>query len=83
MKTLVFDYGIAWPRNTLSLKKIKKDLGKKTGVYVLTNGPMPMYVGKGQIAKELKGTRDQAPRKLNTGTTFLGLSSIILDSRVS
>jgi hypothetical protein len=55
MKKLVSEYGIAWPRNAKNLKKIKKDLGKKTGVYVLTHGAMPMYVGKGQIAKRVKG----------------------------
>src|SRR5580693_2145405 len=55
MKTLVYDYGIAWPRNKENLRKIKKHLGKKTGVYVLTHGAMPMYVGKGQIAKRVKG----------------------------
>ena len=55
MKKLVSEYGLAWPRNRANLNKIKKDIGKKTGVYVLTHGAMPMYVGKGQIAKRVKG----------------------------
>jgi len=55
MKSLVAEHGIAWPRNAENLKKIKQDIGKKTGVYVLTHGGMPMYVGKGQIAKRVKG----------------------------
>ena len=55
MTKLVSEYGISWPRNPTNLRKIKKEIGKKTGVYVLTHGAMPMYVGKGQISKRVKG----------------------------
>src|SRR5271168_2232277 len=55
MKRLVHEHGIAWPRNDNNLRKIKKEIGKKTGVYVLAHGAMPMYVVKGQIAKRVRG----------------------------
>jgi hypothetical protein len=55
MKKLVARYGLAWPRNRENLKKIKEDIGKKTGVYVLTHGAMPLYIGKGQIAIRVNG----------------------------
>jgi hypothetical protein len=54
MKKLVSEYGLAWPRNRENLAKIRKVIGKKTGVYVLTHGAMPMYIGKGQIARRVR-----------------------------
>ncbi len=53
MSKLVSEHGFAWPRNQQNLKKLKKEIGKKKGVYVLAHGAMPMYVGKGQIAKRV------------------------------
>ena len=53
MKDLVSEHGFSWPRNKKNLKQLKKEIGKKKGVYVLAHGGMPMYVGKGQIAKRI------------------------------
>src|SRR5437899_1602437 len=53
--TLVGEYGFAWPRNKKNLSEIKKRLKKKKGIYVLTHGAMPMYVGKGLIASRVRG----------------------------
>jgi len=77
MKKLVSEYGIAWPRNSKNLKKIKKDIGKKTGVYVLTHGAMPMYVGKGQIARRVKGHARPGSSKNNYWDHF---SWFVLDN---
>lgn len=52
---LVGMYGLAWPRNEENLKKIKEDIGKKKGIYVLFHGAMPMYVGKGKISSRVRG----------------------------
>jgi hypothetical protein len=53
--TLVEEYGFSWPRNKKNLQQIKKLLRGKKGVYVLSHGAMPMYVGKGKIASRVRG----------------------------
>lgn len=52
---LVGEYGLVWPRNAVNLEKLKNDLRRKKGIYVLTHGAMPMYVGKGKIASRVNG----------------------------
>ena len=52
---LVGKHGFSWPRNSENLKRIKQLLKGKTGVYVLSHGAMPMYVGKGNIASRIAG----------------------------
>jgi len=53
--TLVGQHGFSWPRNKRNLQQIKKILRGKKGVYVLSHGGMPMYVGKGKIASRVRG----------------------------
>lgn len=53
--TLVGEHGFSWPRNEKNLAQIKKVLRGKKGVYVLSHGAMPMYVGKGKIASRVNG----------------------------
>jgi hypothetical protein len=45
---LVTKYGKMWPRNDYSLEALAAQ-GKLNGVYVLYDGSMPVYVGKGAI----------------------------------
>src|SRR5229473_3428862 len=53
--TLVGEHGFSWPRNAKNLAQIKRLLQRKKGVYVLSHGAMPMYVGKGKIASRVRG----------------------------
>src|SRR6266436_4343521 len=46
-------YGLHWPRNLANLRRLKVLMGKRTGLYVLANGSMPLYIGKGRVAKRI------------------------------
>jgi len=46
-------YGLRWPRNKENLARLKKVMGKRTGLYVLANGSMPLYIGKGRVARRV------------------------------
>ncbi len=46
-------YGLRWPRNKDNLLKLKKVMRKRTGLYVLANGSMPLYIGKGLVARRV------------------------------
>jgi hypothetical protein len=61
--TLVGEHGFSWPRNAKNLAQIKKLLHGKKGVYVLSHGAMPMYVGKGKIASRVRGHAKNASTK--------------------
>ena len=58
---LVTKYGKMWPRNDYSLEALAEQ-GKLNGVYVLYDGSMPVYVGKGAILTRLKGHRKSKTR---------------------
>ena len=59
---LVGKYGKLWTRVPANLKKLKsKELKKITGIYVLYNGTMPVYIGKGKISKQVS-THNRNPR---------------------
>jgi hypothetical protein len=65
MKTdlqLVSRYAEMWPRNLENINHVpgKKDGG--TGVYILYDGSMPVYVGKGNIKSRLDGARRSKSR---------------------
>jgi hypothetical protein len=47
-------YGLHWPRNRANLRKLKALLDMRTGLYVLANGSMPLYIGKGIVASRIK-----------------------------
>jgi hypothetical protein len=61
---LVTKYGKMWPRNDHSLEALARH-GNVRGIYVLYDGSMPIYVGKGILLKRLVGHR-----KSKTGRTF-------------
>jgi len=52
--SLVAEHGFSWPRNKKNLSQINKLIPGKKGVYVLSHGAMPMYVGKGIIASRVR-----------------------------
>jgi hypothetical protein len=51
--SLIKLYGLSWPRNEKNLEHLKRIIKGKKGIYVLANGAMPLYVGKGNIAKRV------------------------------
>lgn len=59
---LVSSYGRLWARNDQNFTKLGK-LGDLRGVYVLYDGSMPVYVGRGIILTQLKGHRASKRRR--------------------
>jgi hypothetical protein len=62
MKTVTM-FGEMWARNLRNLNQIpgKQEKGG-TGVYVLYDGSMPVYVGKGNLRSRLKNARRSKSR---------------------
>jgi hypothetical protein len=46
---IVTAYGTMWARNTENIRRIPKSRDGGQGVYILFDGSMPVYVGKGNI----------------------------------
>ena len=57
---IVRQYGTMWARNKENIASIPRG---KTGVYVLFDGSMPMYAGKGNIRSRIKGSCGHRRRK--------------------
>jgi len=51
---VVTAYGTLWARNTQNIRHIPK---KAAGVYILYDGSMPVYAGKGDIRHRIKDAR--------------------------
>ena len=51
---VVRQYGTMWARNEENIAKIPSGRSGGRGVYVLFDGSMPMYVGKGNIRNRVK-----------------------------
>lgn len=49
---IVTRYGTMWPRNREHLDRLEKFAGQ--GVYILFDGSMPMYIGKGDIPSRIR-----------------------------
>lgn len=60
---LVSKFGEMWARNPKNINRIpgKKQGGQ--GVYILYDGSMPVYVGKGNIRSRIRGARLSKRRK--------------------
>jgi hypothetical protein len=46
---IVTQYGTMWPRNPENIRRIPRSSKGGRGVYILFDGSMPMYIGKGKI----------------------------------
>ena len=68
---LVPRYGEMWARNAENLKAIPKT---ECGFYILYDGSMPVYVGKGKLRSRIKRAHTEARRRTSFGITSLGLS---------
>jgi hypothetical protein len=55
-------YGTMWARNEANFAKIPSSRNGGRGVYVLFDGSMPMYVGKGNIRSRIEKA-DVSPRR--------------------
>jgi hypothetical protein len=49
---IVTRYGTMWARNVENIRRVRKL--HANGVYILFDGSMPMYVGKGRIGSRVK-----------------------------
>jgi hypothetical protein len=56
-------YGTMWARNEANIAKIPGSKKGGRGVYVLFDGSMPMYVGKGNIRSRIKEAVKSKRRK--------------------
>jgi hypothetical protein len=56
-------YGTMWARNDANIAKIPSSRNGGRGVYVLFDGSMPMYVGKGNIRSRIKEAGTSRRRK--------------------
>jgi len=52
---IVTQYGTMWARNAENIANIPKSSNGGLGVYILFDGSMPMYVGKGKIKRRISG----------------------------
>lgn len=60
---IVTQYGTMWARNAENIRRIPghRDEGG-VGVYILFDGSMPVYVGKGNIRRRISGARKSKRR---------------------
>jgi hypothetical protein len=54
---IVTQYGTMWARNTTNIRKIPGSSAGGFGVYILFDGSMPVYVGKGNIRHRVTDAR--------------------------
>ncbi len=54
---IVTAYGTMWARNTENIRQIPKSSDGGQGVYILFDGSMPVYVGKGNIRSRVTKAR--------------------------
>ena len=51
-RQLVSSYGTLWARNKDNIRRLRKE-GKLYGVYVLCDGSMPVYIGRGRLISRI------------------------------
>ena len=51
-RPLVSKYGTIWARNRQNIRRLRAE-GKLWGVYVLCDGSMPVYIGRGRLARRI------------------------------
>ena len=52
---VIMDYGEMWARNAENIKDIPSSKAGGQGVYILYDGSMPVYVGKGKLHGRVSG----------------------------
>jgi hypothetical protein len=62
---IVTQYGTMWARNAENIAKIPRSSEGGLGVYILFDGSMPMYVGKGKIkGRIIRATKSKSRGQL-------------------
>ncbi len=51
-RQLIGSYGTQWARNQQNLRRLRA-AGRLSGVYVLCDGSMPVYIGRGRLASRI------------------------------
>jgi hypothetical protein len=59
---IVTAYGTMWARNTKNIQQIPSARSGGVGVYILFDGSMPVYVGKGNIRHRITDARRSTRR---------------------
>jgi len=62
MKPLVEEYGEMWARNDENIQAIPGSRAGGLGVYVLYDGSMPVYIGKGNLRQRIRNARSSNRR---------------------
>ena len=52
-RQLVGSYGTRWARNKQNIRRLR-ELGKLYGVYLLLDGSMPVYIGRGRLSSRIR-----------------------------
>jgi len=59
---LVDEYGEMWAKNKANINFIRKSKSNGMGVYVLYDGIMPVYIGKGNIGRRIRSHKRSKKR---------------------
>jgi hypothetical protein len=62
MAQFVSEFGEMWARNTQNIEEIRGSKHGGQGVYILYDGSMPVYVGKGNIRSRIRKARKSKRR---------------------
>jgi hypothetical protein len=57
-------YGKMWARNQANINAIPSEVGCHQGVYVLFDGSLPVYVGKGKIRQRIRSHQKRSWNQL-------------------
>ena len=68
---VVRQYGTMWARNDANIARIPSARNGGRGVYVLFDGSMPMYVGKGDIRDRILGASTKQETRRTVGSLQL------------
>jgi hypothetical protein len=60
---LTKQFALHWPRNQENLDELEDLAGHKSGIYVLYQGAMPAYIGRGAISARLCSHGKEGSRK--------------------
>lgn len=52
-RQLVSSYGTLWARNIQNIRRLR-EMGKLYGVYLLCDGSMPVYIGRGRLSSRIR-----------------------------
>jgi hypothetical protein len=60
---LIKSVGVHWARNKENLEELEKKVSRKSGIYLLYHGAMPVYIGRGILVKRLMAHNREGSKK--------------------